>query len=58
MSLPLDPTPWACYQPGDSEPWTHHEREHEGYVYFEPRDGYEQNPDVYPDEFFEYEEEK
>jgi hypothetical protein len=30
-----------------------HNRCHEGGVFFEPREGYEQDENAYPDEFFE-----
>lgn len=47
MDLPLDPEPWACYQAGATAPWARHAEEHEGYVYFEPRPGYEQDQEKY-----------
>jgi len=54
---PLDPEPFACYNfTTDSTPWDRHAFCHEGYVYFEPREGYEQDEERYPDEIFKEEE--
>lgn len=45
---PLDPEPWFCLTSG-----FRHEHCHEGYVYWEPREGYAQDEDDYPAEIFE-----
>jgi hypothetical protein len=49
----LDPFPWSCLPFGPGSIEQRHTRNHEGYVEFEPRPGYEQDPDKYPEEVFE-----
>lgn len=43
----LDPEPFFCTAINGR-----HAREHEGYVYFEPRPEYSQNEDDYPDDIW------
>lgn len=48
----LDPLPWSCWPQGDSTNELRHDRQHEGYVVFEPRPEYEQDENAYPEEVF------
>lgn len=50
---PLDPFPWSCWPLGSAIIEQRHARNHEGYVEFEPRPEYEQDPEKYPAEVFE-----
>ncbi len=66
MSLPLDPEPFECYgavvtDPGETiedMKWERrllrrHARCHEGDVHFFPREGYEQDGELYPDDIWD-----